>query len=111
MYKNIYTTVHKVHTVYNSTGQFVGYDYSFTIFPSKTTVAENGKAEKQVNLVIMDKIGNLKILGVDSEGEITQPRSHNFKLEEEHANFIKDFDKIARDSGYEFTDAVLQLVN
>jgi len=85
--------------------------YNFTIFPSKTNITEGGKIEKQVNLVIMDKAGNMKILGVNQEGVVTQPRSHNFKLEDEHVDFITSFDRIARDDGYQFTDRVLKLVN
>ena len=85
--------------------------YNFTIFPSKTNITEGGKIEKQVNLVIMDKSGNMKILGVNKDGIVTQPRSHNFKLEDEHVDFITSFDRIARDDGYQFTDRVLKLVN
>ena len=85
--------------------------YSFTIFPSKTDIAENGKIEKQVNLVIMDQNGNLKIIGVNKQGEVTQPRSHNFKLEDEHIDFITSFDRVARADNFQFTDRVLQLVN
>jgi len=85
--------------------------YSFTIFPSKTEIVENGKAEKQVNLVIMDSNGNLKIIGVNKQGEIAQPRSHNFKLEDEHIDFITSFDRVAKADKYQFTSRVLQLVN
>ncbi len=85
--------------------------YAFTIFPSRTNVEDAGSTEKQVNLVIMDKIGNMKILGVNKDGIVTQPRSHNFKLEDEHIDFVTGFDRIAREDGYTFSDRVLQLVN
>jgi len=85
--------------------------YNFTIFPSKTNISESGQVEKQVNLVIMDKAGNMKILGVNKDGIITQPRSHNFKLEDEHIDFITSFDRIAKADKYQFTDRVLQMVN
>ena len=86
-------------------------EYSFTIFPSPTKIAENGKIEKQVNLVAMDKKGNMKVIGVNSEGVVTQPKSHNFKFKDEHVDYITSFDRVARADKYQYTDRVLQLVN
>ena len=86
-------------------------DYSFTIFPSKTKIADKGVIETQVNLVVMDNKGNMKVIGVNSDGIVTQPKSHNFKFNDEHINFITSFDRVARSDKYQFTDRVLQMVN
>lgn len=81
--------------------------YAFSIFPCKISDESN---IKKVVLIASDKSGNMKCVTVDN-GEVVQPRSHNFKFDAEQESFIRDFDSIAEADGYQFTDRVLSLIN
>lgn len=86
-------------------------NYSFHLFPSKVVVEEKGKAAERVNLMAMDGAGAMKIIGVNSEGEINQPESHNFCFDDEQSNFIRGFALVAEQDGWQFTDRVLSMIN
>ena len=82
--------------------------YSFTIFPSK--ISGDGRDEKKVVLLASDNQGCMKCVTID-DGLVAQPKSHNFKFNEEQEEFIRNFDSIAATDGYQFTDRVLSLIN
>lgn len=86
--------------------------YTFTLFPSKVKCTEGGKETKQVALVIHDSKGCMKIITQSNEsGEILQPKSHNFKLDGEVADYINDFMRVAKAANWQFTDEVLTAIN
>jgi len=86
-------------------------NYSFTLFPSKIKVGENGKTDQRINLVVMDNVGNMKIVGVNDSGEVAIPACNDFKLNDAQTDFITSFDRIAKADKYQFTDRVLSMVN
>ncbi len=87
-------------------------DCSFHLFPSKVVV-ENSKKQhvKRVNLIAMNGEGCMKIIGVDDNGDINQPKSHDFHFNAEQSNFIKGFALVAEQDGWQFTDRVLSMIN
>ena len=86
-------------------------NYSFTLFPSKIKVEENGEINQRINLVLMDNVGNMKIVGVNSDGEVAIPECNDFELNEAQTDFITSFDRIAKADKNQFTDRVLAMVN
>ena len=86
-------------------------NYSFHLFPSKVkNEADGGKIEERVHLVAMTKNGCMKLIGCENE-QILQPNSHTFKFNEEQTKFIRAFDFIAQQDGWQFSDRLLRMIN
>ncbi len=82
--------------------------YEFTIFPVK--VSTNETNIRKVALCIYTAEGCMKILTRGINGDILQPKSHNFKFNQEELKFMNDFFDVAEAHNNRFDDAVLRLV-
>jgi len=80
---------------------------TFHIFPSKVS-SDDGV--KRVALMAHDNKGAMKCVAVE-DGKAVQAKSTNFKFSKAQEEFIIDFDTVAKEDGYQFTDRVLRMVN
>ena len=81
---------------------------TFHIFPSK--VAGGGSNERRIALMAHDNEGAMKCVTVE-DGKAVQAKSTNFRFSKAQEQFIIDFDSVAREDDYKFTDRVLSMVN
>lgn len=93
------------------TGQKTIGKYHFTLFPTKIDATDAGVKSRQVGLVCFNTEGAMKIIRTNAEGEIIQPRSHNFKFDDEQTDFIKTICGMAHANGHQFTNEILKAVN
>ena len=82
--------------------------YNFTIFPVKVHAKDTG--ERKVGLCVYNNDGTMKVLTRNTNGEIEQPKSHNFRFNVEENEFMNNFFDVSEAHDNRFDDAVLQLV-
>lgn len=80
---------------------------TFHIFPSKVS-SDDGV--RRVALIAHDNKGAMKCVAVE-DGKAVQAKSTNFKFSKAQEEFITDFDAVAKEDGYQFTDRVLRMIN